>query len=149
MSELVVESFTNELGQTIDPGDAVLFAGSSWSITSINKGTFAGVRYGNVTRYRVMKDADGNDVMHEQYGRKYPKQERYVTREVVNVRIENVPNGFKYEYVDNPETGKSEYTRTDEMTYRTSTLRLNRVYKLDTTLAAVNKIAVDIPLESV
>lgn len=133
MSELVVEPFTNEFGQVINPGDEVIFAGYSGYVgTRIKKGVFAGVRYGLVTRSRVVKDADGNAVMVEGYGgRLYPKHESYVTREVVAVSVKQVNRGHKYAYVN----GK--YTKTDEIVYGVSTLPLKRVYKVDTSMAAL------------
>lgn len=39
----VVESFVNSIGQTVNPGDDVVYVGSSWSNTSVNTGKFAGV----------------------------------------------------------------------------------------------------------
>ena len=137
MSELVVEPWTNEFGQTINPGDEVIFAGSSWKQTRIRKGIFGGVRYDNVSRYRDIKDADGNVVMEERYGRQYPKKERYTTREVVAVRVEKVNNGHKYVHVTNPATGRKEYKKSDEIHYGVSTLPLKRVYKMDTSMSAL------------
>ena len=137
MSELVVEPWTNEFGQVINPGDEVIFAGTSRKQTSISKGIFGGVRYADVSRYRVVKDADGNVVMEERYGRQHPKQERYTTRELVAVRVEKVNRGHKYAYVTNPDTGKQVYTKTDEIVYGVSTLPLKRVYKMDTSMSAL------------
>lgn len=137
MSELVVEPFTNEFGQVINPGDEVIFAGTSWKQTRIRKGIFAGVRYGLVTRSREVKDADGNTVMVEGYGgRMYPKRESYVTREIVAVRVEQVNRGFKYDS-GYDENGKYFYKKTDKINYGVSTLPLKRVYKVDTSMAAL------------
>jgi hypothetical protein len=137
MSELVVEPWTNEFGQVINPGDEVIFAGTSWKSTSIRKGIFGGVRYSDVSRYRDVKDADGNVVMEERYGRQLPKRERYTTREVVAVRVEQVNRGHKYAYVTDPVTGKNVYTKTNEVVYGVSTLPLKRVYKMDTSMVAL------------
>lgn len=131
MSELVVESFTNEFGQVINPGDEVIFAGTSWKQTRIRKGVFAGVRYADVRRYRPAVDANGNPIMEERYGRQYQKNEVYTTREVVAVRVDQVNRGHKYAYVN----GK--YTKTDDVQYGISTLPLKRVYKLDTSMATM------------
>ena len=138
MSELVVEPFTNEFGQVINPGDEVIFAGYSGYVgTRIRKGIFGGVRYANVTRSREVKDADGNTVMVEGYGgRMYPKRESYVTREVVAVRVEQVNRGFKYNS-GYDENGKYFAKKTDEINYGVSTLPLKRVYKVDTSMAAL------------
>lgn len=131
MSELVVEPFTNEFGQVINPGDEVIFAGTSWKNTSIRKGVFAGVRYADVRRYRPAVDANGNPIMEERWGRQYQKNEMYTERAIVAVRVEQVNRGRKYAYVD----GK--YTKTDEIHYGVSTLPLKRVYKVDTSMAAL------------
>lgn len=131
MSELVVEPFTNHIGQVINPGDEVIFAGTSWKQTRMRKGVFAGVRYAAVQRYRPAVNADGNPIMEERYGRQYQKNEVYTTREVVAVRVDQVNRGHKYAYVD----GK--YTKTDEINYGVSTLPLKRVYKLDTSMATM------------
>lgn len=131
MSELVAEPFTNHIGQVINPGDEVIFAGTSWKQTRMRKGVFAGVRYADVRRYRPALDADGNPIMEERYGRKYQKNEAYVTREVVAVRVDQVNRGHKYEYVN----GK--YTKTGEVRYGVSTLPLKRVYKIATSMASL------------
>ena len=132
MSELVVEPFTNEFGQVINPGDEVIFAGYSGYVgTRISKGIFGGVRYADVRRLRPAVDANGNPIMEERYGRQRQKTEIYTTREVVAVRVEQVNRGHKYAYVD----GK--YTKTDEIQYGVSTLPLKRVYKMDTSMAAL------------
>lgn len=130
MTELVVEPWTNEFGQVINPGDEVIFAGYNGYVgTRIRKGIFGGVRYADVRRYRPAVDANGNPIMEERYGRQYQKKEIYTTREVVAVRVEQVNRGHKYAYVD----GK--YTKTDEISYGVSTLPKKRVYKIDTSMA--------------
>lgn len=136
MSELVVEPFTNEFGQVINPGDEVIFAGTSWKNTRIRKGVFAGVRYANVHRYRPAVDANGNPVMEERYGRQYQKNEMYTERAIVAVRVEQVNRGFKYES-GYDENGKYFYKKTDEIQYGVSTLPLKRVYRVDTSMAAL------------
>lgn len=135
MSEFVAEAFTNEFGQVIKPGDPVVFAGYSGYVgTRMNRGIFKGVRYANVTRTHYLKDESGNYIKEEHVnaynGSTYlvNKTERITTREPVAVTVEQVPNGHKYAYVD----GK--YQKTDEMSYRTSTLPKMRVYKLDTSM---------------
>jgi hypothetical protein len=138
MSELVVEPWANEFGQVIHPGDEVIFAGTSWKQTSISKGIFGGVRYDDVRRLRDVKDADGNIVMEtNQWGGTRAKREVYTTREVVAVRVEQVNRGHKYAYVTNPDTGKKEYKKSDEIHYGVSTLPLKRVYKMDTSRSAL------------
>jgi hypothetical protein len=135
MSELVVEPWTNEFGQVINPGDQVIFAGTSWKNTSIRKGVFGGVRYANVTKYRRVVDADGNPVMEtNRWGGQSQKTEYYTERAVVAVRVEKVNRGFKYES-GYDENGKYFYKKTDEINYGVSTLPLKRVYKMDTSMA--------------
>jgi hypothetical protein len=144
MTEFVSEPWTNDLGQTINPGDEVIFAGTSWKQTTIRKGIFGGVRYGNVTRSFYVKDENG-DFIKEDYterwsGKTYQrnKMESKTTREVVAVRVEKVNRGFKYKsYYD--ENGKYRHEKTDEIDYGVSTLPLKRVYKIDTTLAAAHR----------
>ena len=138
MSELVIEPFTNEFGQVINPGDEVIFAGyNGYTGTSIRKGIFGGVRYADVTRTHYLKDENGQYIKEERKnaynGSAYfvNKSERVTAREVVAVRVEKVNLGHKYAYVD----GK--YTKTDEVQYGVSTLPLKRVYKMDTSMASI------------
>lgn len=137
MTEFVAEAFTNEFGQVINPGDEVIFAGTSKKYTSISKGIFAGVRYADVRRTNYLKDENGKYIM-EDYTDKWSghtlqryKTETTTTREVVAVRVEKVNRGKIYKYID----GK--YKRTEEDQFGTSTLPLKRVYKIDTSLSAL------------
>ena len=135
MAELVVEPWTNEFGQVINPGDEVIFAGTSWKQTRIRKGIFGGVHYANVNRYRAVMDANGNPVMEtNRWGGQSQKSEHFTTREVVSVRVEKVNRGFKYES-GYDENNKYFYKKTDEINYGVSTLPLKRVYKMDTSMA--------------
>lgn len=45
-----VESFTNEFSQVINPGDEVVYAGTSWQSTSLRKAIFEGVYWGKSRR---------------------------------------------------------------------------------------------------
>ena len=47
-ADLRVEPYTNEFGQTINPGDEVIYVGTSWKTTSVNRGKFAGIYYNKV-----------------------------------------------------------------------------------------------------
>jgi hypothetical protein len=142
MSELVVEPWTNDIGQTINPGDEVIFAGTSWKQTYIRKGVFAGVRYADVTRTQYLKDENGNYIKEERTNAYNDttyfvnKIETVTTREVVAVRVEKVNRGKKWIYND---AGK--YVQSEEDVYGVSTLPLKRVYKIDTSLAAAHKVA--------
>ena len=146
MTELVVEPWTNEFGQVINPGEEVIFAGTSWKRTSISKGIFAGARYANVTRTHYLKDENGNYIKEERKnaynGSTYfvNKTESVTTREVVAVRVEKVNRGHKYKYWTD-ENGNYRAEKTDEIQYGVSTLPLKRVYKMDTSMASmVNKM---------
>lgn len=145
MSEFVVEPWTNDIGQTINPGDEVIFAGTSWKQTRIRKGIFGGVRYANVTRSFYVKDENGNYIKEDyvdRWGKTYQrnKVENKTAREVVAVRVEKVNCGFKYES-GYDENGKYFNRQTDEVQYGMSTLPLKRVYKIDTSMAAAHKVA--------
>jgi hypothetical protein len=140
MSELVVESWTNDIGQTIHPGDEVIFVGSSYKSTNVKKGIFGGVYYANVTRTIYLKDENGNNIKEEKI-HPYSKQpyfinktERITTREVVATRVERVNRGFKAIY-ERDENDKLVYKQTDEVVWGVSILPLKRVYKIATTLA--------------
>lgn len=131
MAELVVEPWTNEFGQTINPGEEIIFAGTSWKQTRIRKGVFGGVHYGLVYKSREVVNADGNVVKHDNG---YPKRESYTERDIVSVRVEKVNRGFKY-VSGRDENGKYFHNKTDEIDYGVSTLPLKRVYKLNTSMA--------------
>jgi len=140
MSELVVESWTNDIGQTIHPGDEVIFVGSSYKSTNVKKGIFGGVYYANVTRTIYLKDENGNNIKEEKI-HPYSKQpylvnktERITAREVVATRVERVNRGFKAIY-ERDENDKLVYKQTDEVVWGVSILPLKRVYKIATTLA--------------
>lgn len=56
-SNLIKEPFVNELGQTINPGDEVMFVATSWKNTRVDKGIFEGVYKGS--GYYSTKDSNG------------------------------------------------------------------------------------------
>ena len=139
MSELVVEPFTNEFGQVINPGDEVIFISTSYKQTNIRKGVFAGVRYDTVLLSREVKDADGNTVMEtNKFGYERKKRETYTERRPVAVRVDKVNRGRVWQYVVNPETGKREYKQSAEDHFGVSTLPLKRIYKFDTHLSTLS-----------
>ena len=145
MTEFVVEPWTNDIGQTINPGDEVIFAGTCWKQTHIRKGIFGGVRYANVTRHVYVKDENGYFITEEhvdRWGKTYQrnKMESKTTREVVSVSVEKVNRGRKYKY-ERDEKGNLVYKQTDEVHYGVSTLPLKRVYKIDTSMANAHKIS--------
>jgi hypothetical protein len=135
MSELRIEPFKNEFDQTINPGDEVVYVATGYSHqVSVNRGRYQGLWYSKVTRTREVKDADGNVVMEERYGRQYPKREYYTEMAPMAVRLDNVPKGHKYTEVWNEEKQRKVWTKTDEMRYGTTTLPRKRVYKIDTSM---------------
>lgn len=138
MTEFVEEAFVNEFGQRIEPGEEVLYAGSSQKTTSISRGTFKGVRYGNVRKTEYFMDSSGNYIQEDytdRWGNTYKrsKTETKTIREVVAVVVRS-NRGKKYTWVDQP-NGRRDYIRTDEDVYGTSTLPLKRVYKFNTSLS--------------
>jgi len=137
MTEFIEEAFVNEFGQKIEPGEPVLYAGSSWKRTSIGSGTFKGVRYADVRRTEYLRDENGKYIEEEhtdRWGQTYKrhKQETKTTREVVSVVVRS-NRGKKYKWVDGPD-GKRDYVKTDEDVFGTSILPLKRVYKFATSL---------------
>lgn len=137
-TEFVEEAFVNEFGQKIEPGEEVLYAGTSWKRTHIRKATFKGVRYGNVSRTEYFKDENGSYIQEDftdRWGRTYKhyKQETKTTREVVAVVVRS-NRGKKYVWKTGP-NGKRDYVKTDEDVFGTSTLPLKRVYKFNTSLS--------------
>ena len=135
MSELRIEPFKNEFGQTINPGDEVVYVATGYSHqVSVNRGRYQGLWYSKVMRTREVKDADGKVVMEERYGRQYPKKEYYTEMAPTAVRLDNVPKGYKYAELWNKEKQRKVWTKTDEMRYGTTTLPRKRVYKIDTSM---------------
>lgn len=133
MSEFVVEPWVNELGQTINPGDRVVAVGTSWKRTSIMTGEFEGVRYGDVFVYEDVKDANGETVMEERYGRQYPKRVGVTKRMITAVRVGQIPSRqWKYDH----NAKKGEYING----FKKSTLPLMRVFKIDTPAAELSKV---------
>ena len=64
MTDLVAEAFTNEFGQTIQPGDEVVYVGTGYGHSvRVNKGKFAGVYY-SMGRY-YLKDEKGQYIRDE------------------------------------------------------------------------------------
>jgi len=76
MKELIKEAYANEFGQIINPGDEVIYAGTSWKQTAINKGVFAGV-------YKNSKDqvvsVRVNDVPYKRWNYDYDLKKGYYT----------------------------------------------------------------------
>jgi hypothetical protein len=102
--------FINHIGQTINPGDQVIFVVTTkWTSNPLKKGIFAGVFLGEERRY---------DNIHGDY----------ITKTVVKgTRITDVPH---YSYKDDNNLIKE--------VKRTSVTQLNYVYKVDTLLENLN-----------
>lgn len=126
VSEFVAESFENSIGQTLNPGDDVVavttgyshrvstFTGKFEGVYKNAKGEIVGSRVGSIPVVWTTRDYT-EDGEHE--------ETRYVY--VYNHdarRYDYIPTGKRYNLVKN--------TR-----YRKSSLQLNRVYKIDTTLS--------------
>lgn len=126
-SKLVVESFTNKIGQTLNPGDSVVAVTTGWHRVSVFTGKFAGVR-------RRLKDD-----------------------KIVGVRVEQIPVTYREKVYDengeheevvykgwDRETYKSIYEKTGKrynleprVRYRNTSLKLNRLFRTDTNLSEV------------
>lgn len=118
MADLVAEAFTNEFGQTIQPGDEVVYVGTGYSHSvSVNKGKFAGVYY--ATRRQYLKDENGKYVRDENGNTKFE-----IKQYVRAVRVDSVPRrSWKYDY----NLKKGEYVNF----MGCAILPLKRVYKID------------------
>lgn len=114
MADLVAEAFTNEFGQTIQPGDDVVYVGTGYGHTvKVNKGKFAGVYYH--TRNVALRDEKN------QYIRNENGSIKTESRTVVKaVRVDGVPSK-NYDYK----------TKQYNDTIRCAILPLKRVYKVD------------------
>lgn len=114
MTELVAEAFTNEFGQTIQPGDEVVYVGTGYGHSvRVRTGKFAGVYY--TTGRSYIKDEKGQYVRDEKGNAKYEMKQL-----VKAVRVDGIPSK-KYDYK----------TRQYTDTIRCAILPLKRVYKVD------------------
>ena len=125
MTNFKAESFVNSFGQVINPGDDIIYAGTSWKSTTFRRGKFAGSYYGTVSRRIYQKDNDGN-LVRDEHG--YAKSD--IVREYVPIasKIEHVQDKkWVYDLV------KKQGNR--EPCIRTARLPLKRVFKLDTKIS--------------
>jgi len=140
-TEFVEEAYVNEFGQKIEPGEEVLYAGSTRKSTRIRKAFFKGVRYANITRRNYLKDENGNYIMEDyvdrRSGRTYQrhKTEAKTTREIVSVVVRG-NRGKQYKWGTDA-NGNRGYVMSDEDVFGISTLPLKRVYKFSTNLSAL------------
>lgn len=121
MADLKVVPFVNMFGQTINPGEDIIYAGTSWKSTTFRKGKFAGAYYQNVSRSVVSRDIEGNIIKDK---RGYTKYDLVTEYKPVAVKIEQV-YGAKWVY--NHETKKGEYVSN----FRVAVLPRMRVFRLD------------------
>ena len=129
VNKFVSESFTNDLGQTLQPGDDVVFVTTGYGHNvRIETGKFEGV-YRNLKNENIAGTRIGTVPVH--------------THEIVYAEDgehEEFDWGSwdneKRRYVVNP-TGKR-YNRIPVVKYRKSSLQLNRVFKIETPLAKVS-----------
>ena len=121
MADLVAEAFTNEFGQTIQPGDEVVYVGTGYGhSTRVNRGKFAGVYCATGRTY--LRDEKGAYLRDEKGNAKF-EMKQYVKA----VRVDGVPSK-KYDYK----------TRQYSGTLRCAILPLKRVYKIDMPLSAMS-----------
>lgn len=114
MTDLVTEAFTNEFGQTIQPGDEVVYVGTGYGHSvGVRTGKFAGVYYSTGRHY--LKDEKG----------------QYIRDEKGNVQFE-IKQYVKAVRVDGIASKKYDYkARQYSDTTRCAILPLKRVYKID------------------
>lgn len=121
MADLVAEAFTNEFGQTIQPGDEVVYVGTGYGhSTSVNRGKFAGVYY---TTGRVYLRDNKGAYLRDEKGHAKFEMKQYVKA----VRVDGIPSK-KYDYK----------TREYCDTVRCAILPLKRVYKVDMPLVEMS-----------
>ena len=124
MTDLVAEAYTNEFGQTIQPGEDVVYVGTGYGhSTRVNRGKFAGVYY--ATGWTSLRDEQGQ-YLRDEKGNVKLEMKQYVKA----VRVDSVPRKtWKYDY--KTKTGQ----HVDHL--GCAILPLKRVYKVDTPLSAM------------
>jgi hypothetical protein len=129
VNKFVTESYTNDLGQTIQPGDEVVFVTTGYGHNvRIETGKFEGV-YRNLKNENIAGTRIGTVPVH--------------THDIVYAEDgeheEFAWGGYDKEtrrYINKP-TGKR-YNRIPVVWYRKSVLQRNRVFKIETPLAKVS-----------
>ena len=106
-TEFVVESFTNHLGQVINPGDRVFYVGRSGQSIVTNEAIFEGSYYRNEWSYR----------------------DKEMKRNHSGVRVGNIP-GKRWVYDTTPEGRYVPGSGRHIDIVRKAILPLKRVYKL-------------------
>ena len=128
VNELVIESYVNDLGQTLEPGDEVVFVTTGYGHrVSIETGKFEGV-YRNLKDKKVAGTRIGTVPIHT--------NERVFCEDGEHEELKM--NGWdqktwRYIY---EKTGRR-YNLVPVVWYRKSVLQRNRVFKIETPLAKV------------
>jgi hypothetical protein len=119
------EPFTNEIGQTLNPGDKVIAVSTGYGHqVSVFEGVFEGVYRGNLYNKGKITGTRVGQVPVNWNERVYSEDGEYEeVRFDYNV-YRSVPTGLRYNLI--PKTR-----------YRKSSLQRNRVFKIDTTLTNV------------
>lgn len=129
VNELVVESYVNDLGQTLHPGDEVVFVTTGYGHrVAIETGKFEGV-YRNLTTKKIAGTRIGTVPIHT--------NDRVFCED--GEHEETVYKGWdstKYRSIYE-KTGRR-YNLVPVVKYRKSSLQRNRVFKIETPLAKVS-----------
>ena len=124
------EPFTNEIGQTLNPGDKVVFVTTGYGHSvGVEQGVFEGVYRGNlynkgkITGTRVGQvPVNWNERVYSEDGEH--EETKFAGFDPVTRNYKYVPTGRRYNLVPN-------------VKYRKSSLQRNRVFKIDTALTNV------------
>lgn len=126
VSKLVVEPFTNEIGQTINPGDKVVAVTTGYGhAVDIITGVFEGVR----------RHIDMNDIM----GTNLKDVPVYSTHLEYTEDGEHEETNYDWEARKRVPTGRR-YNLLKITKMRKSRLQRNRVFKLDTLATELGKV---------
>ncbi len=127
-SNLVVEPFTNTIGQTLNPGDDVVVVTNCTSRINVTTGKFAGVRRHMKTNEIVGTSI--SDIKRVHFERVYSEHGK-----IEEVKIKDYD--YKLGKYNSEKTGRR-YDVVPVTEYRKTTLQRNRVYKIDTPLNDIN-----------
>ena len=119
------EPFTNEIGQTLNPGDKVVAVSTGYGHqVSVFEGVFEGVYRGNLYNKGKITGTRVGQIPVKGHERVYSEDGEFAEVQY-DLRIyQSVPTGRRYNLV--PKTR-----------YRKSSLQRNRVFKIDTALTNV------------
>ena len=127
VNDFVAESFTNSLGQTLEPGDDVVFVTSGYTV-SIGSGKFEGV-YRSPTSKNIVGSRIGSVPV--DYLERIFCEDGEHAEEVFKGWDEKT---WRYIY----EKSGRRYNLVPRVKYRKSVLQRNRVFKIETPLAKVS-----------